>query len=330
MDKIKLSSYLLMLGLFAIVLFFHIAPAALIGMLIFLLTKCLSNAIGQHVSECWARRIAAFLIIAALVGAGITASLFLSETIGNEQNLEGLAAKLSESVSDLRNDLPPTLLTYLPDNFLSLKGSLNDLIKAHTKELSIAGEQGLHTFAHILITTAIALLLSMYSFVELKQAKPFSKAMRQRFMLLGKAFENIVFAQIKISAINTTLTAIFLLVILPAAGINLPYNKTLVIITFFAGLLPVIGNLISNTIITIISIGISFKVAMIALAFLVGVHKLEYFINAKIVGGKINASTWEILLAFLVMEACFGVTGLLLAPIVYAYVKSELFQENLI
>jgi predicted PurR-regulated permease PerM len=154
--------------------------------------------------------------------------------------------------------------------------------------------------------------------------------MRNRLRLFGKAFENIVFAQIKISAINTVLTAIFLLGVLPAFGIHLPYSDTLVILTFFTGLLPVIGNLISNTVITVIAIGVSFKVALAALFFLVAIHKLEYFINAKIVGGKIQAAAWEILLALLVMEACFGVNGLLLAPIVYAYIKAELLQEKLI
>jgi len=103
-----------------------------------------------------------------------------------------------------------------------------------------------------------------------------------------------------------------------------------VIVTFFAGLLPVIGNLISNTIITVISIGVSFKVTIAALVFLVGVHKLEYFINAKIVGSRIHATAWELLLALLIMEALFGITGLLIAPILYAYIKSELLLAKLI
>ena len=55
--------------------------------------------------------------------------IFLSKTLGNEQNLAGLAAKLGESVNDIKNDLPPTLLGYLPDSMLSLNGSVNDLIK---------------------------------------------------------------------------------------------------------------------------------------------------------------------------------------------------------
>jgi predicted PurR-regulated permease PerM len=60
------------------------------------------------------------------------------------------------------------------------------------------------------------------------------------------------------------------------------------------------------------------------------IHKLEYFINAKIVGARIQASAWEILLAMLTMESIFGISGLILAPITYAYIKSELNEAKLI
>ena len=100
--------------------------------------------------------------------------------------------------------------------------------------------------------------------------------------------------------------------------------KTLVIITFIAGLLPVVGNLISNTVIVVVSLSISIYVAMSALSFLVVIHKLEYFLNARIVGSRIHARAWELLGAMLVMEAAFGLAGLVAAPIYYAYIKSEL------
>ena len=330
MNNIKLSSFIAISALISMVLFLHMAPTLLIGMLIYLLAKRLGDKLSFKMPEKAARLLAAVLITAIIIGVLTTAGILLSKTIGNEQNLAGLAAKLGESVNDIRNDLPPTLLSYLPDSLLSLNGSVSDLIKEHTRELGGAGKEGLHTFAHILIATVAALLLSVDSFSTLAKAQPFAKAMRERIQLFGKAFENIVFAQIKISAINTLLTGIFLLIVLPHFDIKLPYNKTLVVVTFFAGLLPVIGNLISNTIITVISIGVSFKVAIAALVFLVGVHKLEYFINAKIVGSKIHAAAWELLLALLVMETLFGITGLLIAPILYAYIKSELLLAKLI
>jgi predicted PurR-regulated permease PerM len=100
--------------------------------------------------------------------------------------------------------------------------------------------------------------------------------------------------------------------------------------TFFAGLLPIIGNLISNTVIVIVSLSSSFAIAVGSLAFLILVHKLEYFLNARIVGGEIKASAWELLCAMLVFEAAFGLQGLVAAPIFYAYVKAALSQLEII
>ena len=60
------------------------------------------------------------------------------------------------------------------------------------------------------------------------------------------------------------------------------------------------------------------------------IHKLEYFMNARIVGTEIRARAWELLLAMLVMEAAFGIPGLIAAPIYYAYLKDELAGRGLI
>lgn len=90
------------------------------------------------------------------------------------------------------------------------------------------------------------------------------------------------------------------------------------------GLIPILGNLISNTLTFIAALTISLGLAGVALLYLVLVHKLEYFINAKIIGHKINANAWEILLAMLIFESIFGLSGLIAAPIFYAYLKLEL------
>jgi predicted PurR-regulated permease PerM len=103
-----------------------------------------------------------------------------------------------------------------------------------------------------------------------------------------------------------------------------------VIVTFVTGLLPVVGNLVSNVLITIAGLSVSLWVGVAALGFLIVVHKLEYFLNARIVGGQIRARTWELLVAMLAMEAAFGLPGLVAAPIYYAYLKSELEAERLI
>ena len=139
-----------------------------------------------------------------------------------------------------------------------------------------------------------------------------------------------MFAQVLISLINTLFTAIFLTLVLPLFGVELPLRKTLIAVTFVAGLLPVVGNLISNSVVVIVGLSYSFGVALAALAFLVVIHKLEYFLNARIIGMRIGSRAWELLLAMLVMEAAFGVSGVIAAPIYYAFIKDELASRGLV
>src|SRR5260370_6321117 len=106
-------------------------------------------------------------------------------------------------------------------------------------------------------------------------------------------------------------------------------SKTLVMITFIVGLLPVIGNLISNAIIVAISLSVSFGTAVASLVFLIVIHKLEYFLNARIIGGQIEARASGFLLAMLAIEAAFGVPGVIAAPIFYAYIQLVLVYFKL-
>jgi predicted PurR-regulated permease PerM len=159
---------------------------------------------------------------------------------------------------------------------------------------------------------------------------PLAMALLERASRVGEAFRRVVFAQVRISALNTLFTAIYLAALLPMFGVHLPFAKTLIALTFIAGLLPVAGNLISNTVIFVVSLNVSLEVAGASLVFLIVIHKLEYFLNARIVGTRIRASPWELLVAMLVMEAAFGVGGLAIAPVYYAYLKDELSSQGLV
>jgi len=135
---------------------------------------------------------------------------------------------------------------------------------------------------------------------------------------------------VRIAAINAALTAVYLLVVLPLAGIHLPLTKSMVALTFVAGLLPVVGNLISNSVVVIVGLSHSLGIAFASLFYLIVIHKLEYFLNAKIIGSHINARAWELLTAMLVMESIFGLPGVVAAPVLYAYLKKELTDQGLV
>ena len=147
---------------------------------------------------------------------------------------------------------------------------------------------------------------------------------------MGCAFRRVVFAQVRISLLNTFFTGIYLTLILPLFGVDLPLKKTLIAVTFITGLLPVLGNLISNTVIVVVSLSYSVNAAAASLVFLVVIHKLEYFLNARIVGKRIESRAWELIAAMLAMEAAFGISGLVAAPIYYAYVKDELTERGVV
>jgi predicted PurR-regulated permease PerM len=193
----------------------------------------------------------------------------------------------------------------------------------------VGGEVG-HAAVHILIGMVIGAMVSLHEALPGARSGPLAVALTERARRVGDAFRRVVFAQVRISAINTVFTAIYLVGLLPLFGVHLPYAKTLIAVTFIAGLIPVLGNLISNVVIVVVSLSVSLEVALGSLAFLVIIHKLEYFLNARIVGSQIRASAWELLLAIVVLESMFGIAGVAAAPIYYAYLKDELAARGLI
>src|SRR6476469_7485787 len=140
----------------------------------------------------------------------------------------------------------------------------------------------------------------------------------RRFRDFYRSFATVMGAQITISLINTSLTALFVVIIRP------PYAPLVIAVTFLCGLRPIVVNLISNVIIVCLAFTISFKVAVIALGFLVAIHKLEYFLNSKIIGDRIRNPIWLTLLALIIGERVMGIPGMVLAPVVLNYLRLEL------
>ena len=141
-----------------------------------------------------------------------------------------------------------------------------------------------------------------------------------RFRDFYRSFATVMGAQITISLINTLLTAIFVLLF------RLPNGALVIAITFLCGLLPIVGNLVSNTIIVCLAFTISLNTAVFALFFLILVHKLEYFLNSKIIGDRIRNPVWLTLVALIIGERLMGIPGMVLAPVVLNYLRMELLK----
>lgn len=313
------------LGL-ALVLAYHLVPGLLAGLLMFSLLHRLDGLLrrGRLASAGNARfRALAVLVLVGLAVAG-------AATLGISLLWKARATALPELLARMAQVLESTRAwlggRWIPAELAdadALREALAGYFRGHAAEFKAAGGQAGRTLAHILAGLAIG-ALAAFHVPDPEGPKPLAASLGGRLRRLLGAFDAVVYAQVKISAINTVLTGFYLYAALPMAGVHLPLRSTLVGVTFLAGLLPVLGNVISNTAIVLISLGVGPGVAAASLAYLVVVHKLEYFVNARIVGSRIRAQTWEVITAMVLLEIAFGTAGLVLAPILYAYLKGEL------
>ncbi|MFF7062857.1 AI-2E family transporter [Pseudomonas sp. NPDC008258] len=329
--QITLASLIIVMAGLLLALPLKLLPSLLAGLLVFELVNMLTPRLQPLLAGQRARWLAV-----ALLGTLVVSTLTLliagafSFLLHEAENPGASLDKFMALVERARGQLPPFIEGYLPASAAEFKVAIGDWIKSHLSDLQLVGKGMAHMFVTLLIGMILGAIIALQRIPDVSRRKPLAAALFERLNLLVKAFRNIVFAQIKISLLNTAFTGIFLAVVMPLFGVHLPLTKTLIVLTFLLGLLPVIGNLMSNTLITIVGLSLSIWVAAAALGYLIVIHKVEYFLNAKIVGGQISAKAWELLLAMLVFEAAFGLPGVVAGPVYYAYLKSELKRAELV
>ncbi|AGN80747.1 hypothetical protein N5K35_12665 [Pseudomonas sp. GD03651] len=329
--QITLASLFIVMAGLLLALPLKLLPSLMAGLLVFELVNMLTPRLQPLLAGQRARWLAVALLGTLVV---ITLTLLIagafSFLLHEAENPGASLDKFMALVERARGQLPPFIEGYLPASAAEFKVAIGDWIKSHLSDLQLVGKGMAHMFVTLLIGMILGAIIALQRIPDVSRRKPLAAALFERLNLLVKAFRNIVFAQIKISLLNTAFTGIFLAVVMPLFGVHLPLTKTLIVLTFLLGLLPVIGNLMSNTLITIVGLSLSIWVAAAALGYLIVIHKVEYFLNARIVGGQISAKAWELLLAMLVFEAAFGLPGVVAGPIYYAYLKSELKREELV
>lgn len=327
-------SYIIMAVFLISAFILHLMPTLIAGTVVFLLIKKLYHKLNPELKNKNAQKLTLCIVVGVVVL--LTTALVFSATYtikSSQGNTQHIAEQAFKVIQETKQYLPQSMLTYIPEDVLDLKEKVVGVFNEQKPHIFEVTTHTLKVFAHCIIGILLGAVIA-FSFLGFEkhnyEMKPLSEAIYHRISTFTNVFERVIFAQGKISAINTSLTAIYLLIILPIVNIHIPYYKTLIILTFFIGLIPVLGNLVSNTFIILMSLTVSFKVAVASLVFLVVIHKLEYYINAKIVGTKIKTAIWELLIAMVIMETLFGLLGVAVAPIIYGYIKEELKKLNLV
>ena len=314
-----------------LVLLKGLVGALFAGLLVFSLIHLMTPLLARKISDERARVVAAAAIGAVLI-AVLTLAIWGAVVFfkGDASTLTRLFKKMADIIDASRDQIPPWLNEHLPVDADAVREMTTNWLREHAAEAKTLGAEAGGTVAHVVIGMIIGVMVSLHDSLLPHAQRPFAAALMQRVANLHAAFRNIVFAQVWISSINTILSATFIFIALPLAGIRLPLSKTLVAITFFAGLLPVLGNLISNTALVVVALSHSLSTAVAGLTFMIVLHKLEYFLNARIIGARIEARAWELLVAMLVAESLFGMAGVIAAPVLYAYIKRELRARELV
>jgi predicted PurR-regulated permease PerM len=268
-------------------------------------------------------------------GKGTAVALFLLIFFGALYALGYFVHQTVEALPEIADKAIPAVIDTAQSHGIqvpftdydSLKELAVDSVKSEAKFLGSFAKFARGATSHFLFLVAgCVVAISLFLNPRFETGRPGPQgnlytqccdAISHRFSLLYRSFVTVMGAQILISAINTVLTAVFVL------ALRLPYGVVVIGVSFLCGLIPVVGNLVSNTIIVGIGFTVSPKMALVALVFLIVIHKLEYFLNSKIVGWRIHNPLWLTLLALIIGERLLGVPGMILAPVILNYIKLE-------
>lgn len=320
-------------GMFALcvlgALLMHTVPALLAGLLAFVLTRGLLNVLRRWDSQ---RKLRAHGMLAGvIVGVGSIAVLgglsVLVARLLDGESLRAFMLTVADTIAQAKHFLPPALAAYVPESVFELRSLAAGALKDHVNEVAGVGSHVLHG----LVLTLIGWIAGVMAAVSLAAPKDesveqpvFYATWARQWSMLSVSFKNVAWAQAKIAAINALVTAVFLLAVMPLLGWHLPYVKSLILATFVCGLMPVVGNLVSSTLICTMALTVAFPAAVVGGVFLLVSHKLEYFLNARIQGHEIGASAWELLIVLFAFELLFGPAGMVAAPVIYAFAKADL------
>ena len=341
---VVLASYLLMGGALLLVMWRGLLPGLLCVCLGFLLTRALTawiaagtrrlpgaqrNRPAADAPPRSAQVVAAAVVMLmplALLAAGLTHSR--GYLVDAPQQYRELLTYMARTVLELRLKLPADMAAHLPEGAAEIQRIIANYLGAKAGALAMAGRAWLGS----VLFAYVGLLIGSLAAVRTTKAGlgPLAQQLAQRITLFGEAFRQIVAAQFWIAAFNTLLTTLFLLFILSMWDMDLPYTPVLITLTFVAGLVPIVGNLLCNVVMAIVGLSVSPLAAAACLGFLILIHKAEYVINAKVVGQRTQMGVWELLSVMFVAEAVFGPAGLVAAPLFYAYLKKELVAARLV
>ncbi|MBI4667668.1 MAG: AI-2E family transporter, partial [Elusimicrobia bacterium] len=258
MTRSQKVSYGLFGGVIVGIVAMHLGGPLLAGLFSYMILDYANQKLSRRMAKTLSRWFSLLIFLVIATGVVWLLVYFLRQTISTIPQIVTDATPAVIEIAQRHNVSLPF------DSIQELREVIIGAIKGHAGEITkVSGLLSKRIF-HILAGMFVAVLCFFADRDESYQANLFDairKDFNRRARGLMEGFEKVIGAQVIISLINTTATAIFLVVT------GFPYIHFLVPATFIVGILPIIGNLISNTFIVATALTISPKLALAALVF---------------------------------------------------------------
>lgn len=309
------ASYVLFGLLVAAVVFLRLGNVAVAGLFSYMILDLTHRGLTGRTPR-WAARwlsVAAFVVAATALTYMVWSFLKLAVV-----RLPVIAVTVLPKIDEMALQYGVVLPF---DNLRELRELALDALRVNLRGISHASGILGKGFFQVIVGVFVAIFCFMADHTAPTQGNFFDAVRREldaRIEIFMIGFEKIFGAQVIISAINTVITGIFLL------SIGMPFAHFLTLACFLLGIIPIVGNVMSNTIIVGTALTVSPQLAVFTFIFLVVSHKIEYLLNSQIMGTRLNTPVWQMLIGLLVGEALLGFTGMILAPAILHYIREEM------
>ncbi len=236
------------------------------------------------------------------------------------------AASLVERVNDLRHTLPERIAAWrdLP-MVQDLRSHLHDTDKIleHTQSYAADAVGWLAALGHAAVYVTIGFILAVVYRLELHQIESFQQGLPPRTLLatlarwlghLADAVTVTLQLQLIVAACNALLTLPVLLLL------RIDHIAALVLLIFMSSLVPVVGNLLSGAVLTLMAwqsqgwLGVGIFLGLTAI-----LHKIEsYYLNPRLTARHVHLPGFILILSLLAWEHLLGFVGLFVSfPVLF-------------
>jgi len=194
----------------------------------------------------------------------------------------------------------------------------------------------LSAFGHGILFALIGFILAVVFLLEKSEIDHFRTSippeslrgtLMRWFGLVAEAMLVMVQFQLVVAACNAALTLPVLLIL------GIPHAASLVVLIFISGLVPVVGNVVSGAILSLLAYQVKGWAGVgifVSLTFVL--HKLEsYYLNPRLAARHVHLPGFVLIISLLLFEQVFGFLGLFLSfPALYVAqrIRKEMELRN--